>query len=236
MKSIIIIFMGIVICLSFTSCSNEKLIYSCDPEINEFVKSNLSEIQALTRSEFIQVKESLQLPFFKALSSEKKQSIWLGKLDELLKLDWTPLERSHIELAYNKIHDNLGWYSDPSKYEDEIDIFCYKWQEYAQDELGWDNTTIYYTIINPNPIAKSESNKCRFIRNDVSGMNGIPGVKLMGESPEEPPTKNCTCSTKSNNCGTTGIMKCKKWNCIATRGCGSFGVEVCDGGCFRTDL
>ncbi len=224
----------LIIDFIFFSCSKEGGIYSCNPEINEFVVENLSEIQVLNRSEFIEVDKTLQLAFFKALIPERKQAVWLGKMDELLHLNWTPLEREHIKQAYNMLQNNLKWYEEPEKYEDDIDIYCYKWVEYAKEKLGWNNEFIYFTVIDPNPITKTEDNKLLFTNSNNSMME-VTSIKVMGESTEGPPTTDCTCNTGANLCGSS-LMTCKKWNCIPTRGCGTWGMSTCDGGCFRNDL
>lgn len=100
--------------------------------------------------------------------------------------------------------------------------------------MGWNNEFIYFTVIDPNPITKTEDNKLLFTNSNNSMME-VTSIKVMGESTEGPPTTDCTCNTGANLCGSS-LMTCKKWNCIPTRGCGTWGMSTCDGGCFRNDL
>lgn len=234
------VFSLIMLIFTLFACTTEDHVYSCDPEVNEFIKGNLSEIQSLSRSEFNKISKNIQPAMFAAMPTGKKQMMWEEKTNEVLKLDWTNKERQHIELLLQEIKSNYKWYEDPILYEDEIDTFAYKWLSYANDELQWDQSTVYHIGFCLNPIIKNEG-KTMFLEeenNEIETNNFI--IKTRVEYPDVPATVKCTCRESEGDyytsCGATKLMECKKWNCIAVFGCGLAFQQVCDGGCFRNDL
>lgn len=220
--------------LLFASCQREDKIYSCDPNVDNYIKENLSEVQKMTRAEFIRCDEYIQKEIFNALPADKKVSIWRDKFVESLELDWCDKEKKHIELLIQTSENNTMWYEDPLHFEDEIDLFSYKWMDYAENELGWDKESIYNMIIDPGTVIRGCNKKIEIVEY-LNNKSMSSRIKTRSES-EPPPTTKCSCNTSYDDCGTTGLMKCFKWNCVAIRGCGFLGTQVCDGGCYRTDL
>ena len=222
------------------SCQQEEIIYSCDPEMDDYIKSNISEIQTMSTAEFLKIEKELQPSIFNVLKVKQKQQIWLDKYEDALKLNWTDEEREHIMLLIRYIQDNKTFFEDPKKYEDEISIFAYKWRRYAENVLMWDNNMIYSMVYDPGYLIKDSQNKLIIIENnDFSEKTNIPILTKKFKKREEnnpPPTVKCSCNEAVNDCGTTGLMTCRKWNCIAIYGCGFLFQAVCDGGCYRNDL
>lgn len=225
----------------FFSCQQEENIYSCDSEINDYIKSNISEIQVMSRAEFLKIEKDLQPSIFSAFTVKQKQQIWLDKYKDALKLNWTNKEREHIISLIQYIQNNRIYFENPKKYEDEISIFAYKWRQYAENVLMWDNNTIYNMVYDPGSLTKDSQNKLIIVKeNNISEKTDITiftkKLKTREENTPPPPTIKCSCNEKANDCGTTGLMTCRKWNCIAVYGCGFLFQAVCDGGCYRNDL
>ena len=222
------------------SCQEEEIIYSCNSEIDDYIKSNISEIQVMSRAEFLKVEKDLQPSIFSAFTVNQKQEIWLDKYKDALKLNWTNIEREHIISLIQYIQDNRIYFENPKKYEDEISIFAYKWRQYAENVLIWDNNTIYNMVYDPGSLTKDSQNKLIIAEeNNISEKTDITIFTKKLKSREEnnpPPTVKCSCNEKADDCGTTGLMTCRKWNCIAVYGCGFLFQTVCDGGCYRNDL
>lgn len=227
----------VLIIVSFCSCQQDEIIYSCDPQINDFIRSNISEIQEMSRMDFLRVDRDLQPAIFSAFTVDQKQSIWLQKFQEVLSLNWSNKERLHIEKLVRFVSEK-HCFENPEFYEDSISIFSYKWVKYARMELKWTDQTIYNMVYDPGTVIKNEKNELVLLERNIIGRKSMGVVDRIKSRDENtpPPTVKCTCNVSANDCGSTGIMTCKKWNCSAIRGCGFIGLEVCDGGCYRNDL
>lgn len=220
----------------FCSCQQDDMIYSCDPKVDEFIKMNISEIQTMSRMDFLEVERDMQPAIFSAFTIEQKQLVWSQKFQEMLKFTWSDGERNHIKTLLQYIKDKKCYFEEPELNSDSIAIFAYKWTKYAKEELMWDDETIYNMVYTPEKVIKDTNGKlmtCDISKNNSLGIAGR--LKTRNET-TPPPTVKCTCNTQSNQCGTTGLMTCRKWNCIAVYGCGYLFQQVCDGGCYRNDL
>ena len=224
--------------LMLFSCQQDEMLYSCEPEVDEYIKSNLSDIQTMSRDEFLKIERDLQPSIFYAFTPEQKQLIWLEKFQNVLSLKLTDKERDHIELLVQYINKNKLYFEEPKLYEDDIAIFAYKWTQYAENVLMWDKETIYNIVYDPSTVIQDPRNRLIIPEENLHVMKvGISSGRLKTRTEQDPPPSvKCSCNTVVNDCGTTGLMTCKKWNCIAVFGCGFIFQEVCNGGCYRNDL
>ena len=136
----------LIILLGVISCETKDTIYSCDPEINKEIELRLAEIKLMSRSDIINRPMSVQRAYFNAFSKEQRAEYWLSKIDESLKLPWSQKEKDHITQISTFIKNNKYIYENKS-YSDEntqemIDLFIYKWKEYAKDSLSWEDKII----------------------------------------------------------------------------------------------
>ena len=228
-KAIILL---VVIC-SVASCGKEE-IYSCDPETDMWVKSNLTEIKQMSRADWIAIGDlSLQRAVYAAFIPDQKQALWIGKMEEVLTLDWTEQENQHIQSMFELIKVNSFAFSNERVQEafDKVEVELYKWIEYAKEELGWDNNLLYSLVV--TPLAMNE-------KKEIIGINLNPkpiattSLKRGYEpcSPEITGTDYiwCDCSTSSDWCVST--RKCESnSNCKTTSGCGTIGWYECNGCC-----
>lgn len=222
----------VVIC-SVASCGKEE-VYSCDPEANMWVKSNLTEIQEMSRVDYIAIGDIVyQKAAYIAFTPSQKQALWIGKMEEVLKLDWTEQESQHIQSMLDLIKVNSFAFSidrDPEAF-DRLEVELYKWIEYAKEELGWDKKLLYSLVV--TPLAMNE-------KKEIIGINSNPkprtttSLKRGNEAcnPEIYGTDYiwCECSTSSDWCVST--RNCKANNdCKTTGGCGTIGWYDCNGCC-----
>jgi len=159
MKTKFMILAGIALFVAITSCTKDDgFAYSCDKEVDRWVKKNLDEIQGMTTVEFLEFSDvAVQKGVYAAFSVEQKQNVWFNKIENLLQFDWTEKERAHIESLLNVINnrDFFGVKDDVVK--EQFDLASYKWIEYAKEELGWSDRVIYAVSFTPNEVYKKDN-------------------------------------------------------------------------------
>jgi hypothetical protein len=215
------IFVLIIIIASLTSCTKEEF-FSCDPEIDAWVKENIVDIQQMTRGDWLQLDEGVNRAVYAAFTPEQKQEFWLQKLQEVLSLDWNESEKNHINVLHQALLDNPQWFSANFHKEEDFEafeIFAYKWVEYSKDDLGWGEELIGATVFTGNKLL------------DVAGsiqINTVTTVRLKNGV-----EVSCNCNTSHGNlynecksnfkhCSTQSPCKERSWGC---------GIEKCDGLC-----
>ncbi|GHT77089.1 hypothetical protein AGMMS50262_17220 [Bacteroidia bacterium] len=208
----------IVMCFALFSCSQDEEVYSCDKEVNAWVKENLVDIQQMTREGWLQLDESVNRATYVAFAPEQKQEFWLQKLQEVLSLDWNELEKSHIEALSQKVIDNPNWFSKERTKEEseEYDLFQYKWIEYAQEELGWTLNQVGSIALTGNKVVDKQGG----IQMNTTGIR----LKSGSEKP------SCGCNQMDSWCGVTKY--CSNDDCDGSSwGCGLLGLAPCNGLC-----
>ena len=225
MKIKLVVLAGVMLVVVMTSCSQDDgITYSCNKEIDRWVKSNLDEIQEMTTVEFLEFNDvATQRAVYSAFSIEQKQSVWLNKIENILQFDWTEKEREHIEslLLVIKNSDFFGVKDDVVK--DQFYLAAYKWHEYAEEELGWSKEIIYAISGTPNEVYKK---------------NNLLQVSIETQK-EQPSTRNpyCYCIDWHNyydDCINYGFtLHCvRDFNmCYPEEACGWFWGMECNGQC-----
>ena len=69
----------VLILLVFTTviaCNKEDLEFSCNPVINEYVKSNILKLSQISIDEFLIFDTSVQRAAFRSFSAERKFELW----------------------------------------------------------------------------------------------------------------------------------------------------------------
>jgi hypothetical protein len=246
MKKIMIYLNLVFASLMLFSCSQDTEVYSCDKEVNAWVKENLSDIQEMNREKFMKYNEKTQRAIFAAMSSKQKQDLWLTKLNDILALDWENKEKEHLNELYVFIKTNETVFesSTNENIEDKNDIFLYKWIEYAKEQFGWDNTTLY-NIGGTHKTAylvKKDSRIQLLSENNEDVIEDTPRLKSSTELPYDP-NQDCSCNKIEDFCGNNNssslagsfIHKCTgACQNPTTSGCGWFWNEPCNGGCVAT--
>lgn len=135
----LIIVIGLFV--SLCSCSqSDQITYSCDMEVDGWVKDNLSEIQKMNRTSWMNVASEYSIAVYRAFTPEQKVEFWRDKFQEVKKLSWNEKELSHIIKLESFMFDHTYYFYKAELSEndlDEMELFCYKWQEYAIEQFGW---------------------------------------------------------------------------------------------------
>jgi hypothetical protein len=216
----------IVMCFAFFSCLQEEEVYSCDKDVNAWVKENLADIQQMTREDWLRLDESVNRAAYVAFKPEQKQKFWLQKLQEVLSLDWNELEKAHIKDFYQEILDNQQWFLDDfSKNEsdfEKFEIFIFKWKEYAEVNFGWDKNIMGSIIASGNKLL------------DTTGKMQINITSSLRLKNGSEPTCDCNTSrgNQFNECNSQYKHCSTKSGCIEySWGCGFIYLEKCNGLC-----
>lgn len=213
--------------LTVISCSKDD-IYSCNPVINQWTKSNLQSIKTMTRSNWVAVGNiSRQRAIYNAFTPEQKVNLWRGKIQETLELNWSADENAHLETLLTFINENPNFFGNNKEVteqeQDNYDLFFYNWKEYAKTTLGWSDKLIYNTVYTPEKIADKEGNLAPVPFAAANVMNYTEGG--IGGTPD------CDCQTADDN-----KYRCPNYcstarTCKVSTGCGFMWQKECNGLC-----
>ena len=223
-KNLFLALSTVLSCVLFSSCQNDVSLYSCDPEVNSFVEENIEEIRLLTRADIVKLDPETSTACYRAFTAEQKLQVWNDKLSEVISMDWNEKETAHIKELIRFINDNHEIFSDNinenNEVRDALDIFGYKWMDYAEHILGWNRKLINAVSFTYYSLTDKEGNL------DVNHIEGDNTVKTLRE------TNGCDCNIKQNDCEFSLSKRCIYSGCrLRGSGCGFTGQSICDGTC-----
>ena len=161
-----------------------------------------------------------------AFDSNQRKELWLSKLQETLKLDWTNAEKEHISKLIYLIEDNSNLFDNKVSVDDKTDLAIYQWKEYALEQLRWDHELIFSIIKTPE---KLNANK----KLDTS-LYKTPATKNNSESDgNKQPLCNCN-SNESHKWFLCSLWfhKCHIGVCeVRSKDCGDLWLYECNGLC-----
>ena len=215
------IFILLVVAISVSSCSMDEDMFSCDPDVNQWAKSNLTEIRQMSSADFLEVGDLVYMrAAYNALTPNQRQSLWIEKLENVLKLDWTEKEGQFIESMLEFVKTNSFIFSnkrDPKALE-KIEIEYYRWEVYAYEELIWDKNLLGAVVGTPQNLSENKE--------IISNFNISPIVKTRGE--------DCECKTGSGDFCMDFFTKCCDKSCKEKpSSCGWFWGQDCNGVCYN---
>ena len=219
----------LVVISSVVSCSMDD-VYSCNEDANQWAKSNLTEIRQMSSAAFLEIGDLVyQRAAFHAFTLNQRQALWIEKLENVLKLDWTEQESMHIKSLIGLIKANPFIFSETrdEKSFEKIEIELYRWKEYAYEDLKWDTKLLYGIIGTPQEM---DENKEIILK-----LPSSPSIKTRGES-------DCDCNGSFiwEMESSAGWFPCNFFNhqcdtgsgCEETTwGCGDFWQYKCNGTC-----
>lgn len=222
------IVMFLLLVIGIASCQQEEPIYSCDLETNDWVKTNLEEIRSMNKSTFLNITNPVKAKgAYRALTSSQKESFWLDKLTNTMRLDWSDAEKSHINSLITFIKSNNVFGDKKTEAEiEKIEEFLFLWIKNGINNLNWNKSIIYSVCGTLEEVCDTKGtlpqNKEKVIINNST----------------------CQCSTKSDFCGDiygripdTGsipvvVAVCEETGCTkTTSGCGALLLYSCTGNC-----
>lgn len=212
------IFLFLILTNAFISCEKTELEFSCDPEINKYVKNNKKSLADISLDELNTYDMSLQRAIFNSWDPLKKRSVWLEKLNSVLvKEELNLYEQAHI----SKLIDHIAkdYYSEaslnnkPAKYS----RFAGEWISFAITELNWNEEYIAFIVY--RLYTKPEQ-----FYQEISQLNDLT-TSITADTE----TYDCNCNTSSDFCH-TGV--CSSGNCNTVVGCGWLWSMECNGNCY----
>ncbi|MDR1339242.1 MAG: bacteriocin fulvocin C-related protein [Prevotellaceae bacterium] len=220
--------------LILVSCSQDEELFSCNKEINAWAKENMADIKQMSRKEWLEIGDiNYQQAAYRTYSAEQKQTLWIGKISEVLNdIKWMPQEIQHIEVLLSIVKENSKVFESnvSQKNMDNLEVDLYRWKEYAIEELKW-SPELLYALINTQEAMTSDK---QIIRNRDSGMR----LKAGGESSQ--PNCDCNSSSVTSEASSGNWLPCVVGlhvcnidsGCKATSiGCGSLWLYGCNGTC-----
>lgn len=209
-------FSVVVLFLSLYSCQKGKDSYSCNPEIDSWVKQNLVGISHMKSAELIVLDPTVQVAVFRAFSANQRLDVWLKRIDQILCLSWTDQERLHILELQKSLN--------VERFSDEIFIDSEKFQKIMDFEKGWVLIAINNFGWTQNMIGNM------FARTDIQ-LSEKTNLQESNISPSAIDPASCLCSTYDDYCPGSG--NCVKDNgCTTTSwGCGLLWGYMCNGKC-----
>lgn len=225
-------FAAIWICqLFFTACSQDyDPVYSCDKQIDAWVKSNVDEVHAMTRAQWKGLSNKVNVAVYRAFTPEQKIKFWQEKFAEVKSLNWDTEEFHHIQKAedFFMAHHDVYYEGRRTDEElDEIDKFFYTWQKEAERNFGW-TKEIAYSIAGTGLALKDRKGTLEIRKKSLRSSAKMAVASESGNDKSE-----CNCNTESNiSCFPTVSYPCEDADCIGTTmGCGWLWVSECDGRC-----
>lgn len=127
------------------------------------------------------------------------------------------------------LNDNKSLFSNEKmsdEEKDDLDVFSYKWIDYAEKELGWSKELIYAIVATGSEVKDTKGT----LRTRKRSSKAIAKLTPLAESNTS--QSECHCNTESLvSCFLTGVY-CEYAKCETTNdGCGFFWQYTCDGTC-----
>ncbi len=188
--------------LLFSSCNTKEECYSCNADIDAWVKENKTELMSMDREELSKLDLSRQRAALRMFSPERKKLLWTEKLTEVLQTPFSNDEKKYLKYAENVLKTHS--FKKPFTEKESKEIL--DWMEQGKLKFGWTNEFLFNSF---------------FIVGNSHDNQRI--------NPEEP-LDDCSCRY-SISCFPIG-RGCDYNDCSDTNdGCGFFGNSECKGIC-----
>lgn len=224
MQCLLTLFLPVVL----QSCYHEDEVYSCNPEVNDWVKENKAQIQTLTRSQWQELDYNVSQASYIAFTPTQKIVFWKEKFAEVKTLNWTINELAHIQEAENFAMSNPQYFRDGKLTDeelDEIEVFFIKWLKQGNRDFGW-TKQIAMAIVGTG-----------YKMTDTTGSISLPkrrntpmAYSTMSTATES--TCNCNISSLLTCVANPAGSGCESSNCKeVSYGCGYLLLQACNGRC-----
>ncbi|WP_420571983.1 bacteriocin fulvocin C-related protein [Kordia sp.] len=175
MKKLIVYFVGIFF---LVSCSQEETCYSCDDQVDAYVKEHLKSIQQMNRADIIKYPNEMQRAMYRTLSAERKKEIWQDKFLQLNSLDLSEGERELM----NKFQEFVNKANFEINLTDKERTYLERLREEAYAKYGWTQRFVvsafgYLEDVDRNGIIEKRD------------LEGVP--ELTDPDPDEKPKCDC---------------------------------------------
>lgn len=215
MKNLFLSPLKLFVLICFASCSQEDISYSCNKDIDYWVKDNINKICSMDINEWYNLDDTLKIPVYRAFTPVQRIDFWNERFKRVKSQKWSKRELSHIEKAESFLNSHLHFLSKNRLTDDELDeldIFGYQWMKEGIEQFGW----------TPQ------------IGNLIIGTGfTVPPKGAKAEEPHDIPV--CQCHAKNylfHSCHLE-YSGCHEIECEdnSSFGCGFFLLEECNGMC-----
>jgi len=192
------------------SCNKSTDCYSCDVDVDAFVKQNEAQLRDMAVAELATYNPEVQRAAFRMYDARKRQRIWEERYDYILTNN--PNGFSNEELATIR---ELSDYVAEKGIEQTGSAFINQWIERTRESFLWDDNRYRFLIMSLD--VDEDNYQKNYGIDPSSDVNCKCNKEKDGLLIEDCPSSG-ECSTK---------LKCKetKW------GCGKFWKSPCDGDC-----
>lgn len=203
-----------------SACSSDEPKYSCNPEIDEWVKEHVDDIRLMTRADWLESDAEYSIPIYRAFTPEQRVNFWREKFQELKTLPWSDGEKNLIKEAESFFESHLNLFESETTTDaqlDEAEVFFYKWSETAQKNYGWSDDMIRSMVVTGDRLVDT---KGKIYQNGKTSGNVLLST-----------TESCNCN-KDSWFTCSHHQACDPASCNATNsGCGFMMLYECDGLC-----
>ena len=206
-----------IFCIFFlASCMQEKVNFSCDPVLNEYVSTHQEALAQLSFHDLVSSDLEFQQAVFRSYNPVKQRDLWIEKIQYLLDNEkYSADEYAHVKSLLDHLHENYFTKENLKSEASKRSQFKTDWINVAKNKLGWTNRYIAFVVFS------LYTSQDQF---DIGVQALSSGVSI---NKINPTAKVCSCSTTTSFCN----LGCSPTGCQKTTGCGWFWSETCDGNC-----
>lgn len=231
MKKTNLIFLGaaLIILLTYCSKNSNKIEYSCNKDINNWVNTYKNEIIDIPREQLVTLPIGYQKAIYNTFSKERKAELWHEKLDIVLASNQDTEFENQIIALYNFISPDIYDRDIEEKPKDYIINFTNDWE---QKVLGsFESDTLIFSIKFCTLMTLDEY--FNYVENfqdfDYSWLEGGGEITMSGGGGG---TNACSCRYDIYcSIFLTNICEDGRNNCTQNYNCGIAGNSLCDGQC-----
>ena len=222
-------FLWLIVILFLTSCTQDEITYSCNPEINEWTKSHLSEITQMSRNSWLKQRDhGYKMAIYAAFTPQQKFTFWKEKIAEVIELDWNSDEKKHILSLNSYIEEHRELFNTKTFDEDSFDRYMYLWFETAKEKFKWSNETLFAMVVSGEIMTdKTGTLKIREANPFTRNRTKVNSECDCNQSDD-------WCQSRVNNLPPnypTIIADCSQESCELKSGCGVLFLKECNGIC-----
>lgn len=205
------------------SCDGNEPKYSCDDNVDSWVKEHIDEIHGMTRAEWLETDAKFSLAIYRAFTYEQRIEFWREKFHEVMQLPWEDAELTHIQEAEKFFEKHLELFKGDKLSDsqlDEVEVFLYKWRSTAQKELGWKPEVVSAIIASGDKVLNTHGKLAQKAKTKAGN------------------TLSTTSESSHCNCHVGSIFTCdQNTECLEVQcnetsmGCGGFLIWSCNGRC-----
>lgn len=206
--------LGLWVVLALTSCKVNEGAFSCDAELNAYVKRHRNDLKSASIGDLSKSDLAYQQAVFRSWDAEQKRQAWMEKIEVLLETqNYSSGEYNHVNSLLGHLHEGYFEKEGLEAEATERRQFAGAWISKAKNDFGWSDKQVAFVVyrLYTDPSQRDA---------ELAAVSHPDGIDPVG---------NCACSTKSDFCSNA---VCQAGSCVLqSTGCGWLWSEACDGLC-----